>query len=127
MTPTKNPAEPIDPLMVLDMAAIQSIRAMEVEGQPSILEEVVSLYLELAPKLLDEARSGLAASDCHGVLSAAHQLKSMSGQLGTWQVAETASQVEELGRRGELEGVPALLDRLDEAMKISCLALHALR
>jgi HPt (histidine-containing phosphotransfer) domain-containing protein len=127
MTEYEYPDQACDSEFLLDTAAIERIRDMEVAGQPSILEEVVSLYLELAPELMESARRGLVENTPRSVFSAAHQLKSMSAQLGALQVAETALLVEQRGRQGEISGLQPLLDELDRRVSLSCKALIALR
>ncbi|MEO8628056.1 MAG: response regulator, partial [Betaproteobacteria bacterium] len=78
----------------VDTAALDAIRALANESAPDLLEQVVRLYLEAGPRLLDGLRSGMATGDKHAVRAAAHSLKSSSANVGARHLAELCKQLE---------------------------------
>ena len=94
-----------------------------VEGDFELLIELWGIFQEDEPKTLAELRSGVAAGDEWRVHRAAHALKGSVANFVAPEAVDAAQVLENLGRRGIIEGMrPALLaledalDRLHEAM-----------
>ena len=98
---------------VLDQCAIARIRALQRDGSPPVLQRVIAIYLDAAPKLLDEIRSAVAKRDALRLQRAAHSLKSSSANLGAQTLSELCKELENLGRLGKLEGAAHKLDVLE--------------
>ncbi|MGC9524970.1 MAG: CHASE4 domain-containing protein [Limnospira sp.] len=85
---------------ILDPAVIRGLREIEA------LEEVVEMYLESAPQLLQTIDEALSLADAAALKQAAHSLKSTSGTLGAFGLSELCLELEMIGRRGVDAGTP---------------------
>ena len=86
----------------VDRSALEAIRALQREGAPDLLAQVVRLYFESTPPLMERLRAGLAAGDVEMVRNAAHSLKSSSANLGATGLADLCGQLELAAHTGEL-------------------------
>ncbi|HHL40196.1 MAG TPA: response regulator [Deltaproteobacteria bacterium] len=101
------PSRPTFP--VLDREA-----AMErVEGDMELLREVIGLFVEDYPGLLDELREAVAAGDGGRIERAAHRLKGSVDNLGAVAAVEAAARLEAMGREGRLEEAGRALEALE--------------
>jgi PAS domain S-box-containing protein len=87
-----------------------------VGGDSALLSELAGLFLEEYPRLMDQIRAGLAASDSEGVSSPAHQLKGILGQFGAEQARAVAIDLEMAGRKSDFTSASTLFQRLEAAM-----------
>lgn len=99
---------------VLDQAALDDLIAM-VGDDPAFVDELADAYLADVPQHVSDLRAALQAGEAEGLVRPAHTLKSTSLSLGGAHVAELARAIEERGRSGSLDGVPALLVELETA------------
>lgn len=73
-----------------------------VGGSQALLQEVIELFLEDGPRLLNEIREGLAAGDAAVVYKTAHTLKGSAGNFGGQDVIALAQRLEARAREGDL-------------------------
>jgi signal transduction histidine kinase/DNA-binding response OmpR family regulator/HPt (histidine-containing phosphotransfer) domain-containing protein len=82
---------------LIDVAALDDIRALERSGSPGLLVKVLTLYLgessRLTAMILDAAKTGDAPAMCR----AAHRLKSASANVGAHRLASLCGSLEQLG------------------------------
>jgi PAS domain S-box-containing protein len=93
-------------------AATRRRRAACVELDEETAREVAGLFLEEAPNMLRDIREALGRGDAAGLRKAAHTLKGAVGYLDA-TAFETALELEELGRAGDLGGATGVCARLD--------------
>ncbi len=74
--------------------------------------EVAVLYLDDAPVRMAEIREAAARNDADAVASAAHALKSSSGNVGAAAVRQLCAELETAGREGRVDA--RVLRRLEE-------------
>ena len=93
------------------------------EGDATLLEEIVRLYHETCPQLMLELRAAAAMRDSQALCRAAHTLKGMVDNFGLPAVTRAFLALESIGREGRLDGLDAALEtatreiaRLDEAL-----------
>jgi CheY-like chemotaxis protein len=84
---------------VLDRSAALA----KVRNRPSLLRDLIRIFLEDAPKYLAEMRQGLASRDRATLSRAGHTLKGSSVYLGAESVTRQAAEIESLGRDGRFE------------------------
>ena len=82
------------PQAALDVKALDNIRALQRPGAPNLLEKIIALYLEDAPKLLQAMRDAAGAGDASALQRAAHTFKSSSANLGAVQLADLCGKLE---------------------------------
>ena len=104
-------ATPID--QILDKTALDGIRALQMEGAPDVLESVISLYLDDAPKLMERLKHAVAANDAPEIERAAHTLKSSSASLGALKVSELCKRLETSARQHVLDQSTEILTELE--------------
>jgi HPt (histidine-containing phosphotransfer) domain-containing protein len=88
---------------VIDQRVLAGIRAMEDEDDPDMLSDIIRLYLEQAPELLNTIEIAIENSHSEGVRIAAHTLKGSSANMGAKLVTELCTELEELGRAGKFD------------------------
>ena len=72
-------------------------------GDEQLLHEVIEIFIDLAPKHVDTLRRALGEGDEEVVERTAHSMKGELGYLGIAEVSEQAREIEELGRKHDLE------------------------
>jgi len=84
-----------------------------VGGSHEVLAEIIGLFLEDSPKLLDALREALQAGDAQAVYRGAHALKGSIGNFDAYGAVALAQRLEARSREGDLaaaSGVFALLE-----------------
>jgi len=82
-----------------------------------LLRELVGLFLEDSPALLNDLRAGVAGQDAAKVERAAHTLKGSVGNFGAKGTAELALRLEIMGRTRDLGGAPEALTALERELQ----------
>ena len=100
---------------VLDVAVLERLRALQVEGEPDVVGDVARVFLEDAPDRLASIRSALDRGDPHVAERLAHSLKSSASMLGARTLSRLAGQVESRAREKSLPAGDPLLAELEAA------------
>src|SRR5215470_14966459 len=79
-------------------------------GDSETLRQVVTAFLERAPRMVAELRDAAAREDQAALLAAAHGLKGTSATLGALALSEHCGELERLVRAGRLHEVRARLE-----------------
>ena len=108
---------------VLDLSALERIRALQRPGGPDILAKVVSLYLEKTPELLTGIRDAVSRGDADKLRNSAHSLKSSSANVGAEKVAVLCKELEMMGREAKLDNAEATVGVLEFEFQAACAAL----
>jgi len=98
-----------------------------VEGDPVLASEVVELFLEECPKLLDSVCQAAAGGDPKVLERAAHSLKGSVGDMAAPEAYEAARTLERLARQGTLGGIEDALANLEGAIGRLLPELHTFR
>jgi two-component system sensor histidine kinase/response regulator len=85
---------------VIDSAALEAIRSLQSDAAPRLLAQVVQIYLDSTPALIEQLRTGMGNSDHDAIHAAAHSLKSSSANLGAKTLADLCRRVEMAARAG---------------------------
>jgi CheY-like chemotaxis protein/HPt (histidine-containing phosphotransfer) domain-containing protein len=72
-------------------------------GDEKLLYEVVEIFLEEGPKQITSLRHAIADGDAANIEKTAHSLKGELGYLGIPTVSRKAGELEEMGRRRDLQ------------------------
>ena len=83
---------------LLDHRLIESIRSLNSEGRPDLLAELVGIFRETTPGLLDSLDEALQEQDSRVVQRLAHRLKGGSGNVGAKHMSRLCSDLETLAR-----------------------------
>ena len=72
-------------------------------GDEKLLHEVIQIFIDEAPKHLDTLRSALGQGDAEALEKITHSMKGELAYLGISEVSQKARELEELGRKHDLE------------------------
>ncbi len=109
------PKEREDPL---ERGTLEAIREMNAEGEPDLLAELVTIFLEDAPPRLDALRSAVERGDAGSLKSSSHALKGGSANMGAARMAGLLNKIEGLGDAGDPESAGGLLHELYEEFEL---------
>ena len=113
--------EPAD--SVIDRSAMLE----QVDGDPELLSELVILFLETYPVLLEDLRRAIQDQASSRVRDAAHNLRGAVSNFQVTTAVDLAQSLELMGRDGDLKGAEARFTRLEAEMRRIEGALAALR
>ncbi len=99
-------------LTSVDKGIIDELRRLSREDNPTLLGELVELFMGSSPQRISELRSAIARMDSDGLARAAHSLKSSSGQMGGLRMQQISAAIETLGSTGAVSGAEALVEEL---------------
>jgi PAS domain S-box-containing protein len=72
-------------------------------GDENLLREVVEIFLEDGPKQMSSLRQAIVEKHARAIEKTAHSLKGELGYLGIAEVSEKACELEEMGRKHDLQ------------------------
>ena len=99
---------PVSQLSALDRDRIRELQELT-SDDPSLLQELIDLFLSGTPQLLEQMRRAVEDDDAGALRRAAHTLKGSSGQMGALRMQEICGIIDSLAGTGSLVGVDALL------------------
>jgi HPt (histidine-containing phosphotransfer) domain-containing protein len=100
--------------------------AKEGDSAENFVQEVIELFVHLAPQLYQTARDSFVAGDPQSVARAAHKLKSQGAYFGAGRLVQVCRQLEQHGYANQLGRCERLLDDLEDELDrvIAALAQH---
>ncbi|NND66972.1 MAG: response regulator, partial [Halioglobus sp.] len=111
----------------IDDKRLDQLRAMQREGQPSVVNRLIDLYLQTSPALITQLEEGVDASDASVVQMNAHTLKSSSANLGANEFSSLCAQLEEKGKVAQLDDIRPILGELKNQYGQVCEELNRRR
>jgi CheY-like chemotaxis protein len=96
------------------------------DGDKALLLEMVELFLDDCPALLDHIREALRDQDAEKLHNAAHALKGSAANFIARKVVEVAQDMEMLGRQQNLNAAQHLLTLLEQRLQDLCEALESI-
>ncbi len=91
------------------------------------INELIDTFLDDAPRLYAELKSGLAEGNADSFRRAAHSLKSNAATFGAGRLAELAKDLEGIGRENRLGETGDRLNALNEELVSACDELRGLK
>jgi PAS domain S-box-containing protein len=105
----------------LDRHVLDQLRALRLNGKPELLASTISLYLVESPKLMQQLKHAVAASDAPEIVQAAHSLKSCSANVGATALSRHCGDVEAAARRADTEEARRIFDAMEaEHERVQC-------
>ncbi|MGA3326193.1 MAG: Hpt domain-containing protein [Terriglobia bacterium] len=98
--------------MMFDKAGFLS----RLEGDEGLGREIIAIFLQEWPKLLEDVRGATERRDASGLERAAHTLKGSVGVIAAPQAFDAAHTLEQMAREGKVEDADAALMRLEAAL-----------
>jgi PAS domain S-box-containing protein len=87
------------------------------EGDELLAGEIIEMFLQECPKLLEGVRQAAAQGNAHLLERAAHALKGSVGDIAASQAFDAARTLEYLARDGKLDGAGAALGSLESSIE----------
>ncbi|MDG4553348.1 MAG: response regulator [Candidatus Competibacter sp.] len=108
MAPVSDETPPVAPVAmvqnnppaVLDMAVLKSIREMQRNGSPGLMERLIDLYQRGASTLLEQLRGAADTGEREELRTVAHTLKSSSANVGAMRMQRLCKELEMMARAG---------------------------
>jgi HPt (histidine-containing phosphotransfer) domain-containing protein len=97
----------------LDAAVLDTLRQLNQEGQPDIVREVLTLFLDDAPRRLAAIRDALERRDAAALLREAHTLKGAAAHIGAVTFERHCRQLEAMGRAASLDGASEVVQQIE--------------
>ncbi len=130
---TSAPAEPPPPPTlppqdehVINLQALDHIRALSPANGDALLERVLNAFLTDTPAHLHTIRQAIAAGDAGQLRKSAHSLKSSAANVGADALARYSKELEQLGRNATTAGAAVLLADMDRSFQAARQALGAM-
>ncbi len=111
------PVPPTSLQPAVDSHVLAQLRALQVDGEPDLLAELIDAFREDVPRELATLGVAVQRGDAEAVVRAAHLLKGIAGNLGAMPLAGLCGELESIGRNRTTAGAPALLARIEEEYK----------
>ncbi|MET0924004.1 MAG: response regulator [Xanthobacteraceae bacterium] len=103
----------IAPDATLDRRALENIRALERDGGPSVLEEVIRIYLDEAPRHLSGLHAAAEIEDAAELARIAHAFKSASQNVGATRLGDLCRELERQGKAGAIADAAGLIRAIE--------------
>ena len=113
------PNEPIDD-RILD-----SLRQLQREGRPDIVQQVINLFFKDAADLLKDLKEGAANKNAALLHHASHALKSASANLGAMALSSRCKELEAMARSGVVSDAAPIVVAILEDYRAVEIALSA--
>jgi len=97
---------------VIDKTTFDELKQMSGDD---FINELIDTFLEDAPKMIAEIKSGYASNNVEVFRRAAHSMKSNAATFGASQLAALAKELEMLGKENKLQETGDRLKSLEEA------------
>jgi CheY-like chemotaxis protein/HPt (histidine-containing phosphotransfer) domain-containing protein len=111
----------------LDEKQLNSIRSLQREGAPDILEKVVNHYFSEAPCFIRRLREAVLDNEAGVIRSTAHSFKTSSANLGAQRLADFCREMESFGLNNEMSRTSEVLEKIEEEYVAVSAALAAVR
>jgi len=88
---------------VIDMDVIDGLRELGGEEDPGLVLELIEMFLDDAPKRIEEMTRGLECGDLDLMSRAAHTLKSASANMGAVLLSQICKVMEDAARKSDAD------------------------
>ncbi|MFL5268393.1 MAG: response regulator [Stellaceae bacterium] len=103
----------------IDRHALASLRRLQREGRPDIVQQVVQLFLKGAASLLKDLENGVATGDHDQLFHASHALRSASANVGAIVLSARCKELEQLARTGSVPDAARIVKVIREDYRIA--------
>jgi len=97
---------------VIDMEVVAALRDLCEEGEPSLLDELIEIFLDDTPRRLEDLVQAFEEGNAHALEAAAHSLKSSSANLGALVFSGLMRELETAGRNADLAQATQHVDQV---------------
>jgi HPt (histidine-containing phosphotransfer) domain-containing protein len=96
----------------------QHFLSEQLGGDEEAVQEILTLFLDNVPLLIDEIREALEKGDAPLVKGRAHSLKGASGNVGALKLQHQSLMMEKIGANGDLSRGGEILEKIQNSYRI---------
>src|SRR6516225_3598173 len=109
----------------LDYKVLDSLRQLQREGRPDIVQQVINLFFNDAEDLLRDLTEGAENKDTELLHQASHALKSVSANVGAIILSSRCGELEVMAQAGTVAGAGGMVSAIIEAYRAVEILLSA--
>jgi HPt (histidine-containing phosphotransfer) domain-containing protein len=91
----------------VDISVLEEIQASLGDGSPTIVVEIIDMFLDDLPLQLESLRQSAAEGAASVIQRVAHTIKASAATIGARALAELCEELESVARLGDLHGADA--------------------
>jgi len=114
------------PAPISDVSSKEALLA-RLDDDPGLLGDIIDLFLKHAPNAMTQLRAAMTQQDAAAITHWAHTLKGMVANFETGRALAAVTQVEALGRAGDVTSAAAALPQLEMEMSALLPAIAKIR
>ncbi len=112
---------------VLDPSRLAHLRSMQDDSQPSLVRELIDLFLGDSAAHVRRIAEAHAAGDAAALRALAHRFLSSTQNIGAVRLSRLCAELEALARRGQLDAAAPVLSELARERERAHAALQLMR
>jgi len=97
----------------IDWSQVESLRTVDPGGNGGVVGKAIELYIDHAPRLIEQILTYRITGDLRDVKQAAHSLRSSSASLGAAAVADLSATIELAAARSDFEIIDSVATALE--------------
>lgn len=98
----------------LDPNRLSTLYDIGVECDSDVLQEVIGLFIDLSPSVIETIKKGMIDQDFECVRKSAHKLKGGAQNIGALDITETCLKIEASAQSKSIENLSTLVNELEE-------------
>jgi CheY-like chemotaxis protein len=102
----------------IDKSVLDSLSQLQQPGKPDIIKQLVTVYLQRSPKVLQDIHEAAESNDIEKLWQAVHSLKSSSAILGACRLASLCHELEVLGRENQVDDPVRIAQEIKAEFKV---------
>jgi PAS domain S-box-containing protein len=99
---------------IIDHSALDAFRELDADGSGGILGQLISVFLENTPGLINELRQSIRDGASPQAARLAHTLKGSCSNFGAQRMRELCFELENLAGSGSVEGAGGLIEEIEK-------------
>jgi len=103
----------------IDETVLDSLRQLQREGRPDIVQQVINLFFKGATGLLKDLEDGAANGDVALLYHASHAMKSASANVGATALSIRCKELETMAQSGSVPNAVTMVQAIAQAYRVA--------